>query len=58
LAFYNLKDDPSETKNLATGYPEVAARLARLLSIGRSELGDSVAKMAGTSTRAPGVVQQ
>ena len=58
LALYNLKDDPGETKNLATDHPEVVARLARLLSIGRNELGDSLTKAAGTTTRAPGRVQQ
>lgn len=58
LALYNLRDDPRETKNLATDHPDVVTRLTRLLSIGRSELGDSLTKSAGTSTRAPGRVQQ
>ncbi len=57
LALYNLKDDPSETKNLLADHPEVAARLTRLFSIGRNDLGDSLLKTPGAATRAPGKVQ-
>jgi arylsulfatase A len=58
LALYNLKDDPSEKTNLAATHPEIVSRLMRMIKIGTSELGDSISKVSGTSTRPPGQVRK
>lgn len=57
LSLFNLRDDPSEKINLASKHPEVVERLNRMFSVGRAELGDSIAKVNGPKQREPGKVE-
>ncbi len=40
LQLFNLDDDPGETKNIASGHPEVVAALMKRVERARRELGD------------------
>lgn len=51
LSLFNLRDDISESKDLAAEYPEVVARLSGLAEKTRQELGDSRLKITGTENR-------
>jgi arylsulfatase len=57
MALYNLKTDPSETTDLSASHPEIVSRLLRMIKIGTNELGDSISKVSGASTRPPGQVR-
>jgi arylsulfatase A len=48
-SLYDLEDDPAESRNLASQFPEVVDRLKSLASIARKELGDGSQK--GTAIR-------
>jgi len=54
LELYNLGDDLGETRNVAAENPEVVQRLQVLAEKAREDLGDSMTKRVGTSTREPG----
>jgi arylsulfatase A len=56
LALFNLRDDISQSKNLASEHPEIVARLAALADKARAELGDSATKAEGERLREPGRV--
>lgn len=58
VSLFNLKDDPSETTNVAFQHPEVVQRLQRMLGVGRSDYGDSLTKTVGLRVRQPGKVSQ
>jgi arylsulfatase A len=51
LELYNMKDDRSETKNVAQDNPEVVARLQKAAEAWRTELGDKLADRKGNSIR-------
>lgn len=51
LSLFNLRDDISESKDLAAEYPDVVARLSELAEKTRQELGDSRLKVAGNEVR-------
>jgi arylsulfatase len=54
LELYNLKDDPSETHNLAAEQPQVLARLETLAEKTRADLGDELTGRRPTRNRPPG----
>ena len=54
LSLYNLKDDVSETRNVAAKYPEIVTRLTRLAEAARKDLGDSLTGRTGANVRASG----
>lgn len=57
LELYNLKDDISETKNVADKLPEVVRRLQAMADKAREDLGDGLLKIKGKNTRGPGRVE-
>ncbi len=57
LALYNLKDDPSELRNLAAAHPDIVARLQADVAAARADLGDSLTKTPGTHIRPAGDVR-
>ncbi|WP_315854719.1 sulfatase [Alienimonas chondri] len=54
---YHLKQNPSETKNVADKNPEVVARLEKLAEEARRSLGDSRLEMQGEEVRPIGRVK-
>jgi len=54
LALYNLKDDPGETRDLASAHPEIVARLQQVAAAARAELGDTLTGVKPTQTRSVG----
>ncbi len=57
LALYNLKDDPSESRNLAAAHPDIVARLQLDVAAARADLGDSLTKTPGSQIRPAGDVR-
>jgi acetyl esterase/lipase len=57
LALYNLKDDPSELRNLASAHPDIVARLQTDVAAARADLGDSLTKTPGSNLRPAGDVR-
>ncbi len=55
LALFNLKDDPSESLNVAGEHPDIVARLQELAMPVRRELGDGLQKVKGTENRPLGM---
>lgn len=53
---YNVKEDPSETTNVAQQHPKIVARLQKLADAMRGKLGDALYDMQGTENREPGRV--
>ncbi|MBC2838643.1 sulfatase [Robiginitalea sp. SC105] len=51
---YNLRDDPSETRDLAAQHPEVVAALEVKADSIRNRLGDSLTGAEGSGNRPPG----
>ena len=51
LSLYNLREDPGESRNLATLHPEVVSRLQALAVPFRMELGDGLTKVNGNAIR-------
>jgi arylsulfatase A len=58
LALYNLRNDLSETRNMARDHPQIVQELQQLLAAMREDLGDSLTKQQGSGRRQPGVVQE
>jgi arylsulfatase len=54
LALFNLKDDISETKNVATDHPDIVKDLEILLDQERVKLGDAQKGIKGKENRPPG----
>lgn len=55
LSLFNLKDDPSETHDVAQEHPEIVERLKKLAEPTRKELGDSLLKVKGSENRPLGL---
>jgi hypothetical protein len=53
-ALYDLRSDPSESKDVSADHPEVVRRLEALLEKARAELGDTLTGRRGAGVRAPG----
>lgn len=53
MELYDLENDISETRNMATANPETVARLQRLANRARFDMGDALTKTKGTGNRAP-----
>jgi arylsulfatase len=54
LELYNLKNDISETTDLASVYPEIVERLKKIGDKARYELGDTLTGRMGKEVRQPG----
>ena len=54
LSLFDLESDPGETTDVATGHPDVVARLTALAEAARSELGDTATGQEGTGLRPAG----
>jgi arylsulfatase A-like enzyme/predicted esterase len=58
LSLYNVRADPTETKNLAAQHPEIVARLQQRMAAARADLGDSLTGAKGANLRPIGDVRQ
>ncbi|HEY1173466.1 MAG TPA: sulfatase [Verrucomicrobiae bacterium] len=56
LELYDLKNDLSETTNVAAKNPEIVVRLQQLAELAREDLGDSLTNRKGNGVREPGRV--
>ena len=56
LELYNLKDDISESIDLASEHPEVVTRLSEMADVMRARLGDKLTEVKGAENREPGRV--
>ena len=56
IELYNLKEDISETRNVASEYPEVVKKIEALADAMRKRLGDKLYQMEGSETREIGIV--
>ena len=56
-SLFNLKDDPSESLNVASENRDVVRRLELLAEKARGELGDSLTNRRGSGIRASGRVE-
>jgi len=54
LELFDLRNDISETTNVAEEHPEVVARLQALAEKAREDLGDALTKRPGKNVREPG----
>ena len=54
LALFDLKNDVSESKDVAQENPRVVERLQRLAEEARADLGDKLTKRRGSGLREPG----
>ncbi|MCP4707515.1 MAG: arylsulfatase, partial [Planctomycetes bacterium] len=57
LELYNLKNDVSETTDVADQYPDIVARLQTLAEKARYELGDALTERIGHEIRPPGRIE-
>ncbi len=57
LSLFNLKEDISETRNVANQHPDIVTALKELAEKARPELGDSLIQRRGTGIRPAGVVK-
>ncbi len=58
LSLFDLKNDVSETKNVAAEHPEIVAQLQALAEQARADLGDALTNRKGSGVRAVGRVEQ
>ena len=58
LELYNLEDDISESRDVASEHPEVVAELSALADGMRARLGDKLNEVKGSENRAPGKVSK
>ena len=54
LSLYDLSTDISESKNIASDYPEIIEKLSALADRYRKNLGDSLHNKKGTQNRPVG----
>nr|WP_299174827.1 sulfatase [uncultured Allomuricauda sp.] len=54
IELYDVENDISETKNVASEHPEVVEKIKLLANDMRTRLGDSLLELEGTETREPG----
>lgn len=57
IALYNLREDISETNNVADEHPEVVEKIKALADEMREELGDSLTGVEGSAVRPPARVE-
>ena len=57
IELYDVKNDISETKNVASEYPDVVAKIRLLANEMRSRLGDSLMELEGSETREAGKLE-
>jgi len=57
IELYDVQNDVSETKNIATENPEVVAKIKLLANDMRSRLGDSLLELEGSETREAGQLE-
>ncbi|MFM9965965.1 MAG: sulfatase [Planctomycetaceae bacterium] len=55
-SLFNLKDDPSESRNVADQHPQIVRRLESLAAQARADLGDSLTNQRGSGVRSAGRV--
>ena len=53
---YNLKTDPSETKNIINDFPDLAKKITTLANNKRKELGDDLTNVLGSEIREVGKI--
>lgn len=58
IELYDVVNDISETKNVASEHPEVVLEIKFLANRMRSRLGDSLLDLEGTETREPGRIDE
>jgi arylsulfatase len=58
LALYNVRQDPGETRDVATAHPEIVARLQERIAAARNDLGDSLVAAKGANVRTAGEFRQ
>ena len=51
IELYNLKEDVSETTDLADKYPDIVKRLTAAAEVARADLGDKLTKRKGSGVR-------
>ncbi len=51
IELYNLKEDPSETKNVYNQFPNIANKVKALAEIKRREIGDDLKDIIGSENR-------
>ena len=51
IELYNLKEDPSENKNVYNQFPNIANKIKALAEIKRSEIGDDLTNIIGSENR-------
>ena len=54
LELYDLKNDISETTDVAEQFPDIVAQMLVLADSCRAELGDALTGMVGNGNREPG----
>ncbi len=54
IELYNLRDDMSETNDLAEEFPEIVMQLSLIADEARKELGDALTDITGKGVRNPG----
>ncbi len=54
LELYNIKNDISETKDLASEYPEIVKQISLIAEKAREDLGDALTDVTGNGVRKPG----
>tara|TARA_B100001094_G_scaffold13685_2_gene11952 strand:+ start:2553 stop:3968 length:1416 start_codon:yes stop_codon:yes gene_type:complete len=54
IELYNLKEDPSETKNVYNQFPNIANKVKALAEIKRREIGDDLKDIIGSENRSIG----
>ena len=54
---YNLKTDPSETKNILNEFPEIVKKINALADNKRKEIGDDLTNVVGLENREVGMIE-
>ena len=57
LALFDVRADPTETRDVAAAHPEIVARLQARVAAARADLGDSLTQRKGAGVREPGRVE-
>jgi len=57
IELYDLENDLSETRNLATEHPEVVSEIKLMANEMRNQLGDALLELEGSESRAPGRIE-
>jgi arylsulfatase A-like enzyme/dienelactone hydrolase len=54
VSLFNVREDPTETRNVANAHPDIVARLQARVAAARADLGDSLTKAKGANLRPAG----